>query len=119
MTTVYKCCIVNCPPNCIVEESKTAFSFPKEEDLKKDSKPIFLSYVCIRHFEEKYKKGKNIKCYSLAIIMKPVPTIFNPKTVINKNSEKNNVTSPITISRRSPRKHLYQEEQYESFISKD
>ena len=51
--------------------------------------------------------------------MKPVPTIFNPKTVINKNSEKNNVTSPITISRRSPRKRLYQEEQYESFISKD
>ena len=53
------------------------------------------------------------------MIMKPVPTIFDPKTVIHKNLEKNNVTSPIIISRRSPRKRLYQKDQYESFISKD
>ena len=47
--------------------------------------------------------------------MKPVATIFDPKKVINKNSEINNVTAPICI----PRKRLYQEDQYESFISKD
>ena len=51
--------------------------------------------------------------------MKPVAAIFNPKKVINKNSEINNVTSPICIPRRTPRKRLYQEDRCESFISKD
>ena len=46
--------------------------------------------------------------------MKPVPTIFHPKTVINKNSEITNVSG---ILRRSSRKRLYQEDQYELFIS--
>ena len=126
---VYKCCIVNCHPNCTIEESRMVFSFQKEEDLKKrwikfiyrkGLEPISLSYLCIRHFEEKYlKKDKNSKRYRLAINMKPVLTIFDPKTVINKNSEINNVASSISIPFRSPRKCLYQEDQYESFISKD
>ena len=49
--------------------------------------------------------------------MKPVPTIFDPKTVINQNSETSNVTLPISIPWRSPRKSLYQGDQYELFIS--
>ena len=60
MTTVYKCCIVNCPPNCTVEESKTAFSFPKEEDLKRDSKLIFLSYVLSGILKKNIKKLKTL-----------------------------------------------------------
>ena len=51
--------------------------------------------------------------------IKPVSTIVNPKKVINKNSEINNVTSPISIPRRSLRKRLYQEDKYDSFNSKD
>ena len=51
--------------------------------------------------------------------MKPVATIFDPKKGINKNSEINNVTLPVCIPRRTPRKRLYQEDQYESFISRD
>ena len=51
--------------------------------------------------------------------MKPVTTIFDPKKVINKNLEINNVTSQICIPRRIPRKCLYQEDRYESFTSKD
>ena len=51
--------------------------------------------------------------------MKPVGAIFDPKKVINKNSEINNVTSPICIPRRTPRKLLYQEDQYKSFFSRD
>ena len=51
--------------------------------------------------------------------MKPVATIFDPKKIINKTSEIDNVTSPICIPRRKPRKRLYQEDQYETFISKD
>ena len=49
--------------------------------------------------------------------MKPALGIFDLKTVINKNSEINNVTLPISIPRRSPRKRLYQENQYEFCIS--
>ena len=78
-----------------------------------------MSHICFRHFDKKsYKKGKNSKRYSLAMNMKPVPTILDPKTVINKNPETHNVSSPISIPD-SPRKYLYQEDQYESFISKD
>ena len=51
--------------------------------------------------------------------MKPVTTIFDPKKVINENSEINNVTSPICIPWGRPRKYLYQEDQYISFIFKD
>ena len=48
---------------------------------------------------------------------KPVLTIIDPKTVINKNSKIKNVTLPISIAQRSPRRRLYQEDQYELFIS--
>ena len=51
--------------------------------------------------------------------MKLIPTILDSKKAINKNSERNNVTSTSNIPRRSPRKRLFQEDQYESFISKD
>ena len=112
--------MVNCCSNYTGEESKTVFSFPKEEDLKKrwikfvnrkDWEPTSSSYICIKYFEEKYhKKGKNSKRYRLAMNMKPFPTTLDPKPVINKNSEKNNVTSLISIPR------MYQEDQYESFI---
>ena len=92
----------------------------KEEDLmkrwirfvnRKDWQASSSSYVCIKHFEENYyKKVKNSKCYRLAMNMKPFATIFNPKMVNNKNSEIYNVTSSICISRRTPRKRLYQED---------
>ena len=124
---VYKSCIVNCRSDYTGEESTTVFSFPKEENVKKrwirfvhrkDWEPTSLSYISIKHFEEKYyEKDKTNK--RLAMNVKPVPTIFDPKEVISKNSEINNVTSPICIPRRTPRKRLCQEDQYESFISKD
>ena len=124
---VYKCCTVNCLPNCNGGESKTVFSFSKREYLKtgrtkffyrKVRESISFSYICIRYFEEKYyKEVKNSNCYGLAMNMKPALGIFDLKTVINKNSEINNVTLPISIPRRSPRKRLYQENQYEFCIS--
>ena len=74
----------------------------------------------MKHFEEKYyKKGKNSKRYRLAMYIKPVPTVFYSEKIINKNSETNNFTSPISIPPRSPRELFYQEDQYDSFISKD
>ena len=51
--------------------------------------------------------------------VKPVPTKFDPENVISKKAELNSVTSPNCIPRRTLRKRLYQEDQYESFISKD
>ena len=51
--------------------------------------------------------------------MKPVATIFDPRKVINKYSEKNNATSPNGMSQRTPRKRLHQQDQYKSFISND
>ena len=115
---VYKCCkIVNCRSNYTGEERRTVFSFSKEKDLKKrwirfinrkDWESTSLSYICIKHFEEKrYKRSKNSKRYHLAMNMKPVSTIFYPKKVTNKNSEIDSVTSPISILQRSPRKRLY------------
>ena len=101
---VYKYCIVNCRPNCTGRESKTVLSFPKEEELRKKKDKIILSKSLAMDLV-------------LAMNMKPVPTIFDRKRVINKNSEINNVTLPISIPWRSPRKRLYQEDQYELFIS--
>ena len=50
---------------------------------RKDWEPTSLSYICIKHFEEKYyKKGKNSTRHHLAINMKPVATTFDPKKVI-------------------------------------
>ena len=72
-----------------------------------------------RKILHKYYIGKNSKGYRLAINMKPVATIFGPKKVINKNSVINKITSPICIPRRTPRKRLYLEDQYETIISKD
>ena len=56
------------------EKSTTVFSFPKKEDLKKrwvkfvnwkDWEPTSSSYICIKHFEEKYyEKGKNIPYFN-------------------------------------------------------
>ena len=58
----------------------------------------------MRHFEVKYyEKDKNSKHYGLTLNMKPVPTTFDPKTVINKALEIINVTSAVSIPWRSPK----------------
>lgn len=51
--------------------------------------------------------------------MEPLWTIFDPKKVTDKKSEINNVTKPFSIIRRPPRERLCQEDEYETFISKD
>ena len=68
--------------------------------------PVIYMYIYI-HFEGKYyKKGKNSTRYRLAINMKPVATIFNPKKVIrNKQCYLTNLyssekTEETFISRR-------------------
>ena len=87
---------------------------------RKDWKPTSSSYICINYFEEKYyKKGENDKRFRLNKKLKPVPTIFNPTKVSTSSSTVFNLTSPISILRRSPRKRTYQEDEYEKFLKTD
>ena len=105
------------------------FSFPEEESLRKiwikfvnrkDWEPTPSSFICIKHFEEKYyRKGKNDKCYRLTNTLKPVPTIFNPNIQTSKCSSSSHIISPVTVPRRSPRKRIFQEDQYQSFMNYD
>ena len=65
----------------------------------------------MKHFEEKYcKKVKNCKRYRLAMNRNFLHLYSIRKKVNNKNSEINNVTSPICIFRRTTRKRLYQKD---------
>ena len=124
---VYKCCVVNCRTNYTIEETNTVFSFPKDEDLRKrwikfvnrkDWQPTSSSYICKKHFEPKYyKKGETNNRYRLIKELKPVPTIFDPSSDIPSTSS--NLTSPVSIPRKSPRKRIFQEEQYETFVASD
>ena len=126
---VYKCCVVNCRSNYAGEDCTTVFSFPQDELLRnrwikfvnrKDWKPTSSSYICIKHFEEKYyKKGENDKRFRLNKKLKPVPTIFDPTKVSTGSSTVSNLTSPISIPRRSPRKRTYQEDEYVKFLKTD
>ena len=84
---LYKCCVVDYHLNYAGEEQTIAFSFPKESLSKiwikfvyrKDWELTLLSFICIKHFEEKYyRKGKNDKHYHLTKTLKPKPTILNP-----------------------------------------
>ena len=118
---VYKCCAVNCRSDYAGGDCTTVFSFPKDEHLRnrwikfvkrKDWKPTASSYICIKHFEEKYyKKGANDKPFRLNKKLKPVSTIFH--------STVSNLTSPISVPRRSPRKRTYQEDENEKFLKTD
>ena len=125
------CCIMNYRSNYTGEERTTVFSLLKEKDLKKrwirfvnrkDWEPfldIYMHRTFYRKILHKYYIGKKSKRYRLAINMKPAATIFGPKKVVNKNSVINEVTSPISIPRRTPRKRLYLEDQYETIMSKN
>ena len=126
---VFKCCVVICRSNYAGEEKTTVFSFRKEEHLgkiwikfviRKDWETTNSSYVCIKHFEDKYyQKGEGNKRFRLIKTLKPVPTIFDPSNPNFRNSSACQITSPVSIPRKSPRKHLYQEDQYQSFLADD
>lgn len=126
---VYKCCVVNCRSNYVGEEKTTVFSFPKDEDLRKrwvkfvnrkDWNPTTSSFICIKHFESKYyKKGDNGNRYRLVKSLKPVPTIFDPNINVPSSSSAAYHLSPVSVPRHSPRKRVYQEDQYQEFVKDD
>ena len=113
----------------LVKKKTTVFAFRKEEHLRKtwikfvirkDWETTNLSYIWIKHFEDKYyQKGEGNKRFRLIKTLKPVPTIFDPSNPNFCNSSACQVTSPVSIPRKSPRKRLYQEDKYQSFLADD
>ena len=67
--------------------------------------------------EKYYRKGKNNKHYRLTKTLKSVPTMFNPNIQTSQCSSSSHIISPVTVPRRSPRKRIYQDDQYQSFMS--
>ena len=51
--------------------------------------------------------------------MKIIPTIFDSSNPNVQNSSACQATSLVSIPRKSPRKRVYQEDQYQSFIADD
>ena len=47
-----------------------------------------------------------------------MPTIFNP-SYVTQSSSPSNLISPVTIPRKSTRKQIFQDEQYETFLVND
>ena len=45
--------------------------------------------------------------------------IFNPNIQTSQCSSSSHVISPVTVPRRSPRKHIYHNDQYQSFMNYD
>ena len=112
-----------------MEKRTTVFFSPKKESLRKisikfvnrkDWELTSSSFICMKHFDEKYyRKGKNDKRYRLTKTLKPVPTIFNPNIQTSQRSSSSHIVSPVAVSRRSPRKRIYQDDQYQSFMNYD
>ena len=115
---VNKFCLVGCRSNYKREEIVAAFSFPSDEDTKnrwikfvirKDCQPTPSAVICIKHFEGKFlKKGEHEKRFRLIKTLKPIPTIYPAST-------KTSSTYKVSLPRKSPKKRVFQEDQYDQF----
>ena len=74
-----------------------------------------------RHLSEEryYRKGKNDKRYRLTKTLKPLSTIFNPYIQTLQCSSSSYIIYSVWVPRRSPRKCIYQDDQYQSFMNYD
>ena len=120
------CC---CRSNYAGKQRTTVSFFHKEECLRKiqikfvnrndwETKP--LSFICIKHFQEKYyRNGKNDKRYRLTKTLKPVPTIFNANIQTSQRISLSHIISLVAVPRIPPRKRIYQDDQYRSFMNYD
>ena len=76
------------------------------------------SRICKRHFEPKYfKTGSTNARYRLVKGLKPVPTIRDPDA--EESPEVARMKAPVSVPRRSPRKRLFQEDEYSKFLEAD
>ena len=115
---VNKCCVVGCRSNYKGEKIVPVFSFPSEEDIKnrwlkffhrKDWQPTSSAVICIKHFGGKFlKKGEHEKRFRLIKTLKQIPTIYPAST-------KTSSTYKVSLTRKSPKKRVFQEDQYDEF----
>ena len=74
----------------------------------------------MKYFEEiYYRKSKNDKRYRIAKTLKAVPATFNPNTQTSQCISSSHIISSVTVPRRSARKRIYQDDQYQSFMNYD
>ena len=83
---------------------------------RKDWEQNNSSYVCIKHSEDKYyQKVEFSKRFRLIKTLKLVAAIFDPCNP--SNSLACQVTSSVLTPKKSPRKCVYQENQYQRFLA--
>ena len=111
------------------KENVTVFDFPDDADLcarwvkfasgtRKNWERAPSSRICKRHFEPKYvNTGANNARYRLIKTLKPVPTIRDPDT--EESPEVSHMKAPISVPRKSPRKRLFQEDEYPKYLERD
>ena len=127
---VFTCSVDGCRSNYSpAKEIVPVFSFPKDEDTcsrwvkfaagtRKSWTLKASSRICQKHFEPKYVKVADDKgrC-RLVKSLKPVPTILDPDS--NDSPEVAHMKAPVSVPRRSPRKRLFQEDEYKKFMEDD
>ena len=124
----YKCCVADCKSNYDSTEEKVAtFAFPNEPDIRsrwtrfvnrKDWEPG-NARICSKHFEPMYINvgaGPDGRT-RLKKNLKPVPTILDPNKKLSPVVS--HMKAPSSVPRRSPRKRIFQEDQFEEFSKTD
>ena len=127
----YSCSVDGCKSNYPGSTDKVpVFDFPPDDEMSKRWERFAAgqrkgwcknssSKVCSKHFEANYLKmgeGPNGRT-TLLRKLKPVPTIFSPGSA--DSPLVSHMKVPVSIPRKSPRKRLYQEDQYERFLDQD
>ena len=127
----YGCSVEGCKSNGRDSpENVTVFEFPVDEPdrcarwikfaagTRKNWTNTPSSRICKRHFEPKYfKTGATNARYRLIKGLKPVPTIRDPD--VEESPEVAHMKAPVSVPRRSPRKRLFQEDEYSKFLEAD
>ena len=127
---VYICSVEGCRSNYPeATEVTPVFGFPPDEDLckrwikftagtRKDWVLTSSARVCKKHFEPRYVRVSDENGRDRLIRkLKPVPTILDPDS--NDSPEVARMKAPVSVPRKSPRKRLFQEDQYQKFLEND
>ena len=126
-----KCCAFNCRSNYDGGPKETVFFFPDEKKYyniwqgwirfanREVWKPSKKSCIYWIHFEPHYYKTRaQGKRYRLVKKLKPRTTIFDPDEDFF-SAESKHLKSPVSVSRKSPTKRVYQQDKLKLFEEQD
>ena len=112
------CCVVGCHSNHTGKKIVPVLLFSSDGDIenrrikfvmRKDWQPTSSAVIWIKHFEGKFlKKGEHEKRFRFIKRLKPIPTIYPAST-------KTCSTYKVSLPRKSPKKRVFQEDQYNEF----